>query len=117
MTIALWACSLPLIAEFVFAPFNLWTGRTLSNFVRYTDLPPRIATNVFAPLKLAGAVLLAAGLVQPAAGVAGSIVIAAIGATYLFRLSAPGRRHADGQLAVGLTVTLALAVLVLQIAR
>jgi hypothetical protein len=45
--------SLLLAAEFVFAPVNLWTGRTIGNFVRFTGLPPRFATLVLAPAKLA----------------------------------------------------------------
>jgi hypothetical protein len=32
MTVALWLCSVPLIAEFAIAPFNLWSGRTMANF-------------------------------------------------------------------------------------
>jgi len=28
--------SVPLILEFLFAPMNLWTGRTIGNFVRFT---------------------------------------------------------------------------------
>lgn len=55
MTIALWICSLPLIAEFLVSPFNLRSGRTMPTFTRFTALPPDLATRVFAPLKLVGA--------------------------------------------------------------
>jgi hypothetical protein len=41
-----------LAAEFTFAPFNLWSGRTMGNFTRYTGLPPRFATHFLAPVKL-----------------------------------------------------------------
>ena len=44
--------SVLLIAEFVFAPINLWTGRTMANFTRFTGLSPRFATRILAPLKL-----------------------------------------------------------------
>jgi hypothetical protein len=58
MTIAAAVLSLLLAAEFTAAPVNLWTGRTIGNFTRYTGLPPRFATQVLAPVKLATAVAL-----------------------------------------------------------
>ena len=36
MRIAAIVLSVPLIVEFVFAPLNLWTGRTIGNFIRFT---------------------------------------------------------------------------------
>ena len=48
MTIAVWFLSLLLIAEFVMAPINLWTGRTMPLFTRFTGFPPEVATRVFA---------------------------------------------------------------------
>jgi len=66
MTIAVWTLSLLSIAEFTFAPLNLWTGRTMPNFTRFTGLPPRVATQVFAPVKLATGAALAGGLAVPA---------------------------------------------------
>lgn len=117
MTIALWVCSLPLIVEFLVAPFNLWSGRTMPNFTRFTALSPSLATRVFAPLKLAGALLLATGLVIRGSGVGGAGLIALLSGAYLVRLAAPSRRHTDGLVAFGLTFALALAVVVLQLAR
>jgi hypothetical protein len=38
MTIAVWILSLLLIAEFVMAPINLWTGRTMLLFTKFTGL-------------------------------------------------------------------------------
>lgn len=49
MTVAIWILSVLLIAEFVFAPVNLWTGRTIGNYTRFTGLPPWLATRVLAP--------------------------------------------------------------------
>jgi hypothetical protein len=113
----LWICSVPLIAEFAVAPFNLWSGRTMPNFTRFTALPASVATGVLAPVKLAGAVLLAAGLAIAGAGVVGAVVIVAVSGFYLWRLAAPGRRHADGLAAFGLSLALAVAVLILQLSR
>jgi len=117
MTIALWVCSLPLIAEFLVAPFNLWSGRTMPNFTRFTALSPSVATRVFAPLKLIGALLLAAGLAIRGSGVTGAGLIALVSGVYLVRLGAPSRRHRDGLVAFGLTFALAIAVAALQLAR
>jgi hypothetical protein len=117
MTALLWICSVPLIAEFAVAPFNLWSGRTMPNFTRFTALPEAVATNVLAPVKLAGAGLLAAGLALAGAGVAGAGVIVLVSGFYLWRLGARGRRHVDGLAAFGLSLVLAVAVLVLQLSR
>jgi hypothetical protein len=117
MTVLLWVCSLPLIAEFAVAPFNLWSGRTMPNFERFTALPPRTATRVLAPVKLTGAGLLAIGLAVAAGGVAGAVLIALVSVFYLVRLAARGRRHTDGLAAFGISLALALAVLALQLTR
>jgi hypothetical protein len=117
MTVALWICSVPLIAEFLIAPFNLWSGRTMPNFVRFTALPPRLATHVFAPVKLLGAILLAVGLASSPAGVAGGAIIALVSAAYLMRLAAPQRQHGDGLTAFGLSLVFAVATIVLQLSR
>ncbi|HEV8223212.1 MAG TPA: hypothetical protein VGQ05_23345 [Streptosporangiaceae bacterium] len=79
MTIAAAVLSLLLAAEFTAAPVNLWTGRTIGNFTRYTGLPPRFATQVLAPVKLAIAVALIAGL----AGLAGFAVFGALAVALL----------------------------------
>ncbi len=55
MTTAIWTLSLLSVAEFTFAPLNLWSGRTMPNFTRFTGLPRRLATRVFVPAKLATA--------------------------------------------------------------
>lgn len=110
-------CSLPLIAEFAFAPFNLYSGRTMGNFERFTGFAPVVATRLFAPLKLLSAALLVCGLEVSFLGVIGAAIIALLSATYLVRLTGPGRRHADGIAAFGLTFALAAAVIALQISR
>ena len=117
MTALRWICSVPLIAEFVVAPFNLWSGRTMPNFVRFTGLPPRTARRVVSPLKLIGAGLLAVGLAVRAAGVVGAAVIALVSAFYLARLIGGKRHHLDGLCAFGISLILAAVVLVLQLAR
>ncbi len=88
--------SVPLILEWVFAPFNLWTGRTLENFVRFTGFQPRVATRLFAPVKLAVAGLLIAGLAVPVLSIAGAVGTVLISLGYLARLLAPGRRDPAG---------------------
>lgn len=55
MTVAVVLLSIPLTAEFVFAPINLWTGRTMATFARFTGHGPRAATYIVAPLELASA--------------------------------------------------------------
>lgn len=117
MKVLIWVCSVPLIAEFVMAPFNLWSGHTMPNFVRFTGLSPAFATRVIAPLKLIGAVLLAGGLAQRQLGMAGAALLGLVSAFYLVRLIAPTRRHLDGLCAFGVSVLLAVAVLVLQLTR
>jgi hypothetical protein len=117
VTALLWICSVPLIAEFAVAPFNLWSGRTIANFQRFTSLPARTATGALAPVKLAGAGLLAIGLAVPPAGVAGAAVIVLVSGFYLVRLAGRERHHADGIVAFGVSLALALAVLGLQLTR
>lgn len=113
MTVAVWILSLLLIAEFVLAPVNLWTGRNLPLFQRFTGFAPTTATRVFAPVKLLGAVLVAVGLAVPAAGLAGAAVLTVVCAVYLVRLAAPGRRDASGIFAFLLFGAWAVALLVL----
>jgi hypothetical protein len=101
----------PLILEFVFAPINLWTGRTTANFVRFTGYDPRIATTLFAPIKLITAALLAVGLIVPGVGVAGAVGALAVSVGYLARLSARGRRDPSGLVGFALFGALAAALL------
>jgi hypothetical protein len=111
MTIAIWILSVPLIAEWVMAPVNLWTGRTLALFTRFTGLSPDVARRAFAPVKLAAAVLLAAGLAFRPLTLAGAALTIVICALYLVRLAAPGRRAGDGIAAFTLFGALAVALL------
>ncbi|MGH3415410.1 MAG: hypothetical protein ACRDVE_15770 [Actinocrinis sp.] len=111
MTAVMWIFSVLLIAEFVMAPINLWTGRTMQNFTNFTGLDPSIARTVFAPVKLAGALLIAIGLAVHPLGVAGAVIIAVVCAVYVILLAAPGRRDPAGLgfFAVGLIMAVVLA--------
>jgi hypothetical protein len=113
MTIALWILSVPLIAEWVMAPVNLWTGRTMPLFTKFTGFSPAVARRGFAPVKLVAAGLLAAGLAYRPLSIAGAALTIAICAVYLARLAAPGRRAPDGIAAFTLFGALALALLLL----
>jgi hypothetical protein len=117
MTIVIWIVSLPLIAEWVMAPVNLWTGRTMPLFTKFTGYSPAVATRAFAPVKLACAALLGAGLAVRPLSLAGAALTIAICAAYLTRLAAPGRRSSDGIAAFTLFGALGVALLVLQLAR
>jgi len=116
VTVALVILTLLLAAEFVFAPVNLWTGRTMANFTRFTGLPPRFATRVLAPVKLLTAAALVAGLAVGALGVAGATAALAISGFYLVRLAHPARRDPAGIGGFALFGALAGALLVLHIA-
>ena len=96
MTIGIWILSLALIAEWVMAPVNLWTGRTMPAFIKFTGFAPRVAWLAFAPAKLAAAAALAAGLAFRPLTTAGAALTVAICAVYLIRLAAPSRRANDG---------------------
>jgi hypothetical protein len=115
MTAAIWILSVPLIAEFVFAPVNLWTGRTMGNYIRFTGLPPWFATRVLAPVKLATAILLFAGLAVRVLGVVGAAVAVVISGFYLVRLAGVGRRDRAGVAGFAVFGALACALLALRI--
>lgn len=117
MTVAIWILSVLSIAEFTFAPINLWTGRTITNFTRFTGLSPAVATRALAPAKLAAAALLIAGLVWAHIGIAGAAIALAISLFYLGRLANPSRRAADGIAAFTLFGALAGALVCLQLMR
>lgn len=117
MTALLWLCVLPLVAEFSVAPFNLWSGRTMGNFARFTALSPAVARNVFAPAKLAGAALLAVGLALRVPGAVGAGLIAVVSAVYLVRMSDRKRRYLDGLAAFGISFALAVAALTIELSR
>ena len=116
MIIAIWIVSLLLIAEFIMAPINLWTGRTMPLFSKFTGFSPGTARRVFAPVKLTAAVLIAVGLALRPAGIAGAAITTAVCALYLVRLAA-GRRDASGVAAFLLFGALAVALLALQLIR
>jgi hypothetical protein len=115
VTAAIWILSVPLIAEFAFAPANLWTGRTIGNYTRFTGLPPWSATRVLAPVKLAAAVLLAVGLAVRALSIVGAALTVAVSGFYLARLAEPGRRDPAGLAGLAVFGVLACALLALRI--
>lgn len=117
MTAAAVVLGVLLLAEFVFAPINLWTGRTMPNFTRFTGLDPRLARGVVAPVKLVTAALLAVGLFSRAVSIIGAGLAVGICAFYLLRLSSPARRDGLGLVAFTLFGALAVALLALQLAR
>lgn len=90
------ALSLLLIAEWVMAPVNLWTGRTMPLFERFTGHSPTVARWVFAPAKALTALLLVLGLFARPPAIAGAALSTAICGYYLIRLAAPGRRDPSG---------------------
>ena len=91
--------SVLLIAEFVLAPINLWTGRTMPLFIRFTGHSPEVARRVFAPVKLLGAAAVAIGLAVKPLSIAGATVLTVVCAYYLLRLAAAGRRDPSGVVA------------------
>ena len=107
--------SVLLIAEFVFAPINLWTGRTMPTFTRFTGLRPITAARVTAPLKFTCAGAVAAGLAVPALSMVGTAGIIAISCFYLLRLSHPDRRDPAGIAGFAIFGPWALALLLLRI--
>jgi len=117
LTVAIWILSILLIAEFVMAPINLWTGRTAPAFSRFTGYPPRTARIAFVPAKLLAAVLIAVGIGIRSAGVAGAALTTAICGLYLIRLGAPGRRDPAGITGFAIFGAWAIGLLVLQLAR
>jgi uncharacterized membrane protein YphA (DoxX/SURF4 family) len=88
--------SVLLIAEFVMAPINLWTGRTMPMFEKFTGHSPEVARKVFAPVKLLGAALVLVGIFVRPLSVAGSGLLSLVCLYYLARLAAPGRRDRSG---------------------
>lgn len=117
MIIAIWILSVLTVAEFVMAPINLWTGRTTPLFTRFTGYSPEVARRVFAPVKLAGAILVGIGLAVPVLGLVGAAVLTGVCLLYLVRLAAPGRRDGSGIGAFLLFGAWAAALVVLQLLR
>ncbi|MGH3025320.1 MAG: hypothetical protein ACRDLR_02620 [Gaiellaceae bacterium] len=107
--------SAPLILEFVFAPINLWTGRTIGNFVRFTGFDPAIARVLFAPAKLVTAALLAGGMAVRDLSLAGGTAALAISCVYIARLLERPRRDPAGLFGFSLFGLLAAALLVVRI--
>jgi hypothetical protein len=116
MTIAIVTLSILLITEFVFAPVNLWTGRTIGTFRRFTGLSQWTATRIVAPVKLAAALAVAAGLAVPRLSAAGAAVITAVCCWYLVRLSGKGRRDSAGIIGFAVFGSWAAALLMLRLA-
>jgi uncharacterized membrane protein YphA (DoxX/SURF4 family) len=106
-----------LVAEFVMAPINLWTGRTMPIFTKFTGHSPGTARKVFAPVKLVGAVLVALGLVAEPLSIAGAAILSAVCAYYLLRLAAPSRRDPSGIIAFVLFGASAVGLLAVQLGR
>lgn len=117
MIIAIWILSVLSIAEFVMAPINLWTGRTMPLFTKFTGFQPTVARRIFAPVKLISAILVGVGLAVPIFGVVGAAVLTGVCLLYLVRLGAPGRRDGSGIAGFGLFGAWAIALLVLQLLR
>ena len=117
MMIAIWILSILLVAEFVMAPINLWTGRTMPLFTRFTGFDPKVARRVFAPVKLISAVLVGVGIAVPVLGVAGAAIVTCVCLVYLVRLSAAGRRDRSGVAGFALFGAWAVGLLVLQLLR
>jgi hypothetical protein len=107
--------SAPLILEFVFAPANLWTGRTIGNFVRFTGFQPRLGKTLFAPVKLASAALLAAGVAVRDLSIVGAAAALAVSTVYIIRLLNRGRRDPAGLLGFILFAVLAAALLTVRL--
>jgi hypothetical protein len=107
--------SLLLIAEFVMAPINLWTGRTMPLFEKFTGHSPAMARKVFAPVKLLGAVLVMIGIFVRPLSIAGAVVLVLVCGYYLVRLAAPGRRDGSGVGAFVLFGAWAVGLLVVQL--
>ncbi|HEX5450047.1 MAG TPA: hypothetical protein VFW85_08325 [Gaiellaceae bacterium] len=107
--------SVPLILEFVFAPMNLWTGRTIGNFVRFTGFDPWLGKTFFAPVKLATAALLAAGLAVRGLSIAGAAAALAVSTVYVARLLGRTRRDPAGLFGFTLFGALAGALLAVRL--
>ena len=108
--------TLLLAAEFVFAPINLWAGRTMPKYRRFTGLPDAFATRVLAPIKLITAVALLVGLGYHPARLAGGMAALAISCFYLVRLSYPLRRDMAGLAGFTIFGTMAAALVAITIA-
>ena len=117
MTIAAIILSVLLIAEFVMAPINLWTGRTMPLFTKFTGHSPDVARKVFAPVKLVGALAVAVGLFVRPVSIVGAAILTAVCGYYLIRLAAPARRDPSGVFAFLLFGAWAVGLLVVQLAR
>jgi hypothetical protein len=109
--------ALVLAAEYCFAPVNLWTGRTMAVYRRWTGLPPAFARLVLAPVKALTAVALLLGLVWRPLSVIGAAASLGISAFYLVRLAGPTRRDGTGVAAFGAFGALSLLLLVVQLSR
>lgn len=117
VTAATGALAILLATEYTFAPVNLWTGRTIATYQRFTGLSVGFARRILAPFKLVTAILLVAGLASRQLAIAGAAASTAICTFYLIRLVRPTGRDATGLVAFGIFGALSFALLMLQIAR
>ncbi|MET7728442.1 hypothetical protein [Streptomyces mirabilis] len=115
MTVAVWIFSLLLMAEFVVVPINLWTGRNVPFFQKSAGHAPAPARRVFAPVKLAGVMAVAVGIVPKPVSIAGGAILAAVCGYYLVRLAAARRRDSSGIFAFLLFGSWSVALLVVRI--
>lgn len=111
MTVAVVLLTLLLAAEFFVAPFNLWSGRTMPLYRRFTGMSDTFAHRVLAPVKLATAAILLAGLGWRPATVVGAAAATAICLFYLVRLARPSGRDRTGLMAFSLFGALSVALL------
>lgn len=109
--------SIPLILEFLFAPMNLWTGRTIENFVSFTGFDARLGTTIAAPLKLASALALIVGCFVREVSLAGAMLALVISIFYLVRLLDHRRRDSAALVGFALFAALAAGVVALRIAQ
>ena len=117
MLVAAIILSVLLIAEFVMAPINLWTGRTMPLFEKFTGHRPAVARTVFAPVKLLGAGLVLVGVFVRPVSVAGAVLLSLVCGYYLVRRAAPSWRDASGVAAFALFGAWAVGLFVVQLLR
>jgi uncharacterized membrane protein YphA (DoxX/SURF4 family) len=107
--------SVLLIAEFVMAPINLWTGSTMPLFEKFTGHRPAAVRTVFAAVKLLGAAWVLLGVFFRPASLAGAALLALVCCYYLVRLTSPARRDGSGLAAFTLFGTWAVGLPVVQL--
>jgi hypothetical protein len=107
--------SVLLIAEFVMAPINLGTCRTMPLVEKFTGHRPAAARTVVAPVKPLGAALALLGVFFSPASLAGAALLALVCCYYLVRLTSPAWRDGSGLAAFTLFGAWAVGLLVVQL--